>query len=53
MTEQTQTEKLNGRELKAVLVDRCMSVARSETTEAQDAREANVFRVAALIFNYK
>jgi hypothetical protein len=38
---------MNARDLEAVLLDRCVDVARGRAAVADDQREANVFHVAA------
>ncbi len=40
---------LTGREQEALLVQRCVSVARGEPVVPTDARDANVFRVASML----
>ncbi|MBI1906417.1 MAG: hypothetical protein HYS20_09320 [Rhodocyclales bacterium] len=40
---------MTAREVEAALLTRCAAVARSVAPEAQDQREANVFRVAAIV----
>lgn len=37
------------RDLEAVLLARCVTVARAATASARDRREANVFRLAAMV----
>ena len=40
---------LTGREQEALLIQRCVSLARGEPVAATDARDANVFRVASML----
>lgn len=40
---------LSARDDEAALVEHCSAVARGVAEEARDAREANVFRVAAMV----
>ncbi|MEM8515131.1 hypothetical protein RCH14_004491 [Massilia sp. MP_M2] len=40
---------MNSRDLESVLLSRCTTVARQPSAQAQDQREANVFRLAAMV----
>ncbi len=40
---------MNGRDLESSLLARCTDVAQGRATRAQDQREANVFRLAAMV----
>lgn len=40
---------MNSRDVESALLARCAAVAREATQSAQDQREANVFRLAAMV----
>lgn len=40
---------MSSRDLESALLSRCAAVARQASTQAQDQREANVFRLAAMV----
>lgn len=44
-----EAQAMNARDLESALLSRCAAVAREATQAAQDQREANVFRVAAMV----
>jgi len=46
---QAETAAVNSRELEAALLARCAAAAREDGRAAEDRREANVFRLAAMV----
>ncbi|MEN9867226.1 MAG: hypothetical protein RL748_2816 [Pseudomonadota bacterium] len=44
---------MTAREIEAELLTRCAAVGRGQDASAQDQREANVFRLAALILRWR
>lgn len=49
MLDNQKQEIMNSRDVEAALLARCADVARARALTAEDQREANVFRVAAMV----